>query len=568
MIRRCVPVLLIISAAACAQPERPPGGPEDRVPPVVIETIPDTFALVEPGAREFFFRFNERISERPSAGQLNNAVVISPSVGAVRVRHGRDGIRIEAQEGLETGRLYRVTVLPVINDMFSNTLRDPFDLVLSTGEEFIPNVVAGMVEDRITGQAVPDARVTARFGEGDDTLTHWNFTGADGVFSMRYVPGAPFEVRAWQDRDRNAEVGEFEPQSAISGGEFARSPDTTFTILSLIEPDTTPARLASVTVEDSLTLNFEFDDYLEPQLPGVVFNGRLVLARLTDSAAVAAEEDSIGAVVPEDTVVVADPEDTVGVAEPEVIAAAAEPGDTVTLVEPGDSLVAQPGDSVQVEIGDTVTVPPGKDTITIRFYHPHEYELRTREVADSIAQADERALADSLAQLGQLPPPAEEPPADSVEAPPGPVGLSGQLLPTQTLIGILEEALVRGAPYEASMSGVLNIAGTSGGGGTAVVVWELPPPDTTTADSTLIADSLGVGDSLTVGDSVQVGDTTDTTGAGPDTTRVGPDTTRAGPDTTTVGAPPFARSSRPRLILWPPNSTRRRAPIRPLPPRR
>ena len=592
MIRRCVLTLLVLSAA-CARPEAPPGGPEDRVPPVVIETIPDTFAVVEPGVREFFFRFNERISERPSTGQLNNAVVISPSLGAARVRHGRDGITIEAQEGLAPGRLYRVTVLPVINDMFSNTLRDPFDLVLSTGGEFVPNVVAGMVEDRITGQAVPDARVEARFGGEGDTLTHWNLTGSDGVFSMRYVPGQPFQVIAWEDRDRDGSVGDFEPQSALSAGAFEGSPDTTFTILTLIEPDTTPARLARVEVQDSVTLSFEFDDYLEPDMPGVVFNGQLVLARLTDSAMVAAAGDSAGAAVPGDTATIAEPADTAAIAEPADTAAAqeppppdapGEPGDSAEA--PGDSLDVEAGDSAQVEFADTVTVPPGKDTIVIRFYHDHEYERRNREVADSIARAEEQAMIDSLAQIGELPPAQEEEELpDTAVAPLAPVGLSGDFLPTQTLTGVLDEALVRGAPYEASVAGVVNIGGLPGGGGTAVVVWELPPPDTATVDSTLVAgDSLEVGDSLAVedslqaadsaqvGDSVQVDttqagpDTTqagpDTTQAGPDTTTAGPDTTRVGPDTTTAAPPPFVRESRPRVILSPPDRSRRRLVVR------
>ena len=523
------------------------------MPPVVVETVPDTFAVVEPGVREFFFRFNERISERPSNGQMNNAVVISPAIGAMRVRHRRDGISIEAQEGLESGRLYRVTVLPVINDMFGNSLRDPFDLILSTGAEFVPNVVAGMVEDRVTGQPVPDVRVEARFGADEESIRHWNLTGTDGVFSLRYVPETPFELRAWQDRDRDGEVGESEPQSALSRSEFAGSPDTSFTVLSLIEPDTTPARLASVTVDDSVTLTFEFDDYLEPQMPGVLFAGRLILARLLDTTTVAEPGDTVEAAAPEDT----------------VAAAAAAEAETPPEQEEaaGDSTDVASEDSLVVEFADTVTIPPGKDTIAIRFYHQHEYQQRQREVADSIAEAEAQARADSLAQAGLPPGPPEEPPADTVQAPDDPVGLSGLLLPAQTVIGVLDEALVRGAPYEASVTGLVNIAGTPGGGGTTIVLWELPPADTT--DTTTIAgDSLEVSDSLQVGDSLQIGpdttaagtdtttaatdtttagpDTTtagpDTTTAGPDTTTTGPDTTRAGPDTTRVAAPPLRRS--------------------------
>jgi len=204
---------------------------------------------VEPGVDEVHFRFSERISERPVTGNLNDAVVVSPSTGLVRVRHRRDGITVEMQEGFEAGRLYRVTVLPVINDMFQNRLRDPFDLVVSTGDDFVPNVLAGMVEDRVTGEAVPDVRVEARFQVEDDTITHWNLTDRDGVFSLRYVPDGPFEVRAWMDRNRDREVGESEPQTRFVAGQLDLTPDTSFTVLSLIEPDTTPARLASVTAK-------------------------------------------------------------------------------------------------------------------------------------------------------------------------------------------------------------------------------------------------------------------------------------------------------------------------------
>ncbi len=546
---RRVLILLVPAAATCAQPESPPGGPEDLVPPVVLETTPDTFAFVEPGVREFHVRFNERISERPRAGQLDDAVVISPSIGDVRVRHGRDAIRIESQDGLQPGIVYRVTVLPVINDMFSNSLRDPFDLVLSTGPEFVPNVVAGMVEDRITGQAVPDVRVMARFGEGDDTLTHWNYTGTDGVFSLRYVPAAPFEVLAWQDRDRNAEIGD-EPQSSSTGGEFARSPDTVFTILTLIEPDTTPPFLSSVTVQDSVTLHFEFDDYLEPDLPGILFEGQLVLDPSADSSVVVVMGDSVETLAAGE-----EPDDTVGAAEP---AAPVDPevvGDSAIAVATSDSLEAQPGDSTlatpdDVPVLDTVTVPRGRDTIAIRFYHNHEHEIRLQEVEDSLAAAAAQALADSLAELGEAPPEAEEPEtaSDTAEAQPENVGLSGKLLPAQTLIGVLEEALIQGAPYEATVSGVMNIAGEPNGGGNEVVIWALPPPDTATADTTVAGPDSLTGDTTGAAlDSVATDTTgaaldsvaTDTTGVVPDS--IATDTTGVVPDsvaTDTTGAVP------------------------------
>ncbi len=574
-----LPVLVV--AAACARPEAPPGGPEDLFPPYVIETTPDTFAVVEPGVSEVHFRFSERISERPANGNLNDAVVVSPSTGLVRVRHSRDGITVEMQEGFEAGRVYRVTVLPVINDMFQNRLRDPFDLVVSTGNEFVPNVLAGMVEDRVTGEAVPDIRVEARFPDSGDTITHWNFTDQDGVFSLRYVPDGPFEVRAWMDRNRDREVGESEPQTAFAGGALDATPDTSFTVLSLIEPDTTPARLASVTVEDSLTLRFEFDDYLDPELPGALVAAQLVVAEIeVDSTEAEAAVDSTEAeagIEVDSAAAGAEPEP---VAEPQAdTLEAPEPGDTTALAQPVDTVqpsdttaLAQPVDAAQAV--DTVpSRPPPEpgDTLRVRILTESEYRVLLAARADSVA----RATADSVAEAAaagaaeDAPAVAGEAPADTTEEDTGPVTLSGLPLPDQTLVGVLFEPLWPGVPYEASVSRVVNIAGTGRGQGTTVVVLEVPeeeeepPPDEDTVppedpgavgdsaaavpDTGQVADSLEVPDSLQVPDTVVVPDTLQVpdTLVVPDTVTV-PDTipvpdTLAVPDT--IPVPDTARSA-------------------------
>ena len=526
MIRRTAQGLLVLlSGVACARPELPPGGPEDLLPPIVVETVPDTFAAVEAGVREIRFRFSERISERPANGVMNDAVVVSPSTGNVIVKHSRDGISIEMQEGLAAGRVYRVTVLPVINDMFGNRLRDPFDLVLSTGDEMVPNVVAGMVEDRVTGQAVAGVRVEARFPRDGDTVTHWNFTGDDGVFSLRYVPDGPFEVRAWHDRNRDRDLGETEPRTDFMPGLLLEAPDTSFTVLSLIEPDTTPPRLASVTAEDSVTLRFEFDDYLEPELPGLIIGATLVVATPEDTVDAAAAGDSVD----------------VGAAGDSVDVGAA--GDSAVAGAAGDSAVVAAGDSAAAEPAVDVRPPPlPGDTIPIRVFQELEYERWLAERTDSLA----RAAADSA---GAADPGDTGEAADSAEVPAGDVGLSGLLLPVQTLIGVLAEPLYPGTPYEATLSGVVSIAGTPNGGGTAVVVWEPPQPDSVlepdgvlVVDSTFVVDTTLVADTTLVQDSILVMDTTlvldstlvvDTTLVVPDTVPV-PDTTLVVPDTVPV----------------------------------
>ena len=327
-------LLAALLATACARNEPPTGGPEDRFPPYIIETLPDTFSTIEPGTREVWFGFSERISERPVSGRLNDAVVVSPSTGEIRVKHRREGIAVEMREGFAPGLVYRVTLLPVIKDMFGNALPDPFDLVFSTGGEIVPNVIAGMVEDRVTGEATRDVRVAARFAHGDDTITHWNFSDSAGVFSLRYVPGGPFEMWAWQDQNRDGEIGDSEPQTSFTPGELVDAPDTTLAILTLIQPDTTPPRLTRATVDDSVTLKIEIDDYIEPDLAEGSITGVVTVVALDTASA---EEDSLAAA--------GDTADMAGAEEAEVGAE-----DTATVAaEPGDTLRAQeahePGDT-------------------------------------------------------------------------------------------------------------------------------------------------------------------------------------------------------------------------------
>ena len=443
------------------------------MPPYVVESVPDTFATVPDSVelREFEFRFSERISERPSSGVMDNAVVVSPAAGNVRVSHGRDEIKVRTQHALEPGRVYRITVLPLINDMFGNRLRDPFDLVLSTGGEFVPNVVAGFVEDRVTGAAVEGVRVQARFVDQEGTPVHWNYTGSDGVFSLRYVPSGSFETRAWQDRNRNDTVDASEPVTDWRRGVLGAEADTSFMVLSLIAPDTTGPRLASVAAEDSVTLRFEFDDYLNPCIPGILIEG---FARWEEAE------------------------------------------------------------------GDTLSE-------AVRIYHEHEHLRRQAELADSIA----RAGSGEGEEAG--PPPLAMNLASCAAAEGEPSGLSGQLLPSRSLVGVLEEwQLTPSRPYLAGVTSVGNIAGATSGEAAALVVWEptvdsaAVAPDTTQANADT-AEAV-VDTARTPPDTTQtLPDTTqalpDTTQTPPDTTQTAPDTTRTAPDTTRT--PPDTARARP-----------------------
>ena len=209
------------------------------------------------------FEFDERISERSSSGTLDNAVIISPRSGELVVGHDSRSLTIELLGGFRPDLVYRVTLLPVVRDLFGNQMRDPFELVFSTGGETIPTTLAGIAWDRITGSGVNDYQVWATSLD-DDSIVHVAVTDNQGVYAFRYIPGANYEITAFDDRNADGVLDMMEIQGSrrlsIENG------DTVFLDFPVLQPDTTPATLVTASALDSVTLLLEFDDYLDPAL--------------------------------------------------------------------------------------------------------------------------------------------------------------------------------------------------------------------------------------------------------------------------------------------------------------
>ena len=433
-----LPALLAALMAGCAREATPPGGPPDRLPPIVILSEPDTFSTVEPFRSPVTLRFSERISERPSAGTLDQSVVVSPASGEVRVSHGREGLTVRVPGGFEAGHVYRVTVLPVIQDMFGNSLQEPFELFFSTGPEFTPNVVAGSVIDRLTGEPLRDARVDAAVAGSD--VVHTAVTDSTGIFALRYLPAGDFVLSAYLDRNRNAQADFTEPQGtrpALLDGD-GEAADTAIVLeVALLARDTTSARLARVIVEDSISLSVSLDDYLDPELP-------------LDDVRVVVTSDSVEA-----------PRPLAVLHQHEAEAYRSALADSLAREQAVRDSVAQ----ARADSAAQAEAAPGDTTAA------DDPEL-TPVPAEAEAAAD--------------PPPA---PAEPGAGAAGEVD-AGRPTAQQTFIVILDGVLVPEIPYEVEVSNITNINGVGGGGGTVEFNRPAPPPppeDTVQAEADSVA---------------------------------------------------------------------------------
>jgi hypothetical protein len=377
----------------------------------VLETFPDTFAVLPAFDEEIRIVFDEPISESGAQGSLDGAVTISPESGEVTVRHSSRELRVRMAGGFLPDEVYRVTVQPVVRDLFGNSLADVFEFVFSTGAEMTPTVLAGSIVDRITEEPIEGARVTARAERppgveaSDDQVvpTHIAHTDERGVYALRYVPSGGYEITAFVDQDRNGGPNNLEPIG--TGREVLNPADTVLLNFALLAPDTTSAMMRNVDVVDSLTLAVEFDDFLDPtsSLTGV-------------SASLG--PDSLG------------------------------PSEVVTIMHERDYLERRDA------IGDSSYVAD-----SIRFEEEQQRIESLRSAGDSVTASE--IEADSRAPVL----PGERSAAV----------LRARDLPKQVLYLLLADTLATDQPYELAVQGVTNINGVPDGGGTAEVLREASP---------------------------------------------------------------------------------------------
>ncbi len=444
----------ITLASSCAQQGTPPGGPEDLRPPIVVRTVPDTFELLGTLDGLIRFEFDERISERSSSGTLDNAVIISPRSGELVVRHDSRSLTIELLGGFRPDLVYRVTLLPVVRDLFGNQMRDPFELVFSTGGETIPTTLAGIAWDRITGSGVNDYQVWATSLD-DDSIVHVAVTDNQGVYAFRYIPGASYEITAFDDRNADAVLGMMEIQGSrrlsIENG------DTVFLDFSVLQPDTTPATLVTASALDSVTLLLEFDDYLDPALVlgtiGLTVTSEDSTVVVVDS--ILHEHDYLAYVsMVMDSLVLLDSLDAVLQAAAMAAEIAAELDSTVADSIAGDVRVSQEDPEV---LGDSEPV---------RRRGPPDLEGRSTSPSS-------RGVGPNSAGGRQA------------------SGPDGEPLPARRIVVLLGDSVLPDITYNVAMNGLQNLYGVPLGGG----------------ETSFFIEPVGIADTADVTDSLLVPDT-------------------------------------------------------------
>ena len=207
--------------AACAVMEPPPGGPEDRIPPSIVSTVPreDSARIARDVAPVFFF------NEKVDPASFKNRILVYPPVEFDRLHVKGERLEI-AFRGLLPETTVCIIVRSGIKDYHRVESKQNFMLYFSTADSIARGEVSGIV---LFKEKPDSAGVAELFAVTGDTAMNLRsakrsrvaFAGKDGRFVLRALPtdGSRFLLRAFIDADGDARYSE--------GKEFAAlRPDT------------------------------------------------------------------------------------------------------------------------------------------------------------------------------------------------------------------------------------------------------------------------------------------------------------------------------------------------------
>lgn len=249
--------------AACASAGAPPGGPEDHAPPQILSIRPESGGL-NVRAKQIDFEFDEVVAQQAlGATDLSRVFLISPRDGDVDVSWHRHRVTVKPHKGFRPNTAYNVIMLPGLGDLRNNVRKDGASLIFSTGPSVPRLGITGTVFDWSAQHVAANAYVAA-LPRGDTTLAYLAIADSLGHFDIGPLDTGTYLVRALIDQNSNRVIDRNEKWDSAG----VRVADARPSIeLDAIERDSTPPLIASVTVDDSVTIHLSFDKYVDPAMP-------------------------------------------------------------------------------------------------------------------------------------------------------------------------------------------------------------------------------------------------------------------------------------------------------------
>jgi hypothetical protein len=241
--------------------------------------------VLRPFKGEAEFQFDEVISEgsTPSQGQgtggLEKLVILSPTTQVPEVSWRRSRITVKPKEGWQPNRIYRIQLLPGVQDLRNNSSREGAVLTFSTGAPRPQNTLQGLVVDWSTSRPAAGALLVASLLP--DSLPYRGVADSSGRFSLGPLPAGDYLVTGVLDQNQNQIQ---DTREAYGSARLQRGRSDVGELWAFAH-DTVPPRIQTATADDSVSATVTFSQKLDPRQRLTARDVRLRL--LPDSVPVA-----------------------------------------------------------------------------------------------------------------------------------------------------------------------------------------------------------------------------------------------------------------------------------------
>ncbi len=205
---------MLALAVSCAKQAPPPGGPEDKTPPLMVGSEPEAGATGVSRTAAIGLTFSEKLDRR----SFERGLAVNPRVRWSKMSWSGQSVRLEPLDSLYADTTYVVTVGAGVKDRRTNIVGVPIAVAFSTGSTVDGRVLVGKVIR--SGKPVARAAVWLYTWRNDrdidpevDVPYRQTETDADGDFVLPFLRPAyrAYQVFAFSDANRTGAFEEGDP---------------------------------------------------------------------------------------------------------------------------------------------------------------------------------------------------------------------------------------------------------------------------------------------------------------------------------------------------------------------
>jgi len=276
--------------SSCAKQLPPSGGPEDKIPPRILEVIPPANSTFVPLDQTVEFVFSEAMNRK----SLEGAIFITPEQGnRVKFKWKKRRLHIEFTDLLKKNRTYVITLGTGLRDSHRNPLKQSFTLAFSTGAEISKGQISGRVYSKESVQGVLISAYILENGEDlDPTKKSGEYvtqTDRQGRFILSNLSEGLYRIFAIHDKNNNRLYDMESDALGVTFRDveiFKEQLSTSNINFKMTVQDTIGPALVSVSADDQFHLKLRFDENLH-------IVGTMDLSNYIIQAKKSAAEDSL-----------------------------------------------------------------------------------------------------------------------------------------------------------------------------------------------------------------------------------------------------------------------------------